>query len=61
MSKTALSMDGASGEVMRNVMLSSNDFVENGFELSFSIFCKISNIRVEKPKNYGFYYQTETR
>jgi hypothetical protein len=50
-------MDGASGEVMRNVMLSGNGHVENGFEMSFSIFCKISNVRVEKPRNYGFYYK----
>ncbi|MBK6564144.1 MAG: hypothetical protein IPG18_02870 [Saprospiraceae bacterium] len=55
--RTAVSMDGASGEVMRNVMLSGNGHVENGFEMSFSIFCKISNVRVEKPRNYGFYYK----
>lgn len=38
--RTAVSMDGASGEVMRNVMLSGNGHVENGFEMSFSIFVK---------------------
>lgn len=53
--RTVLDLQGAEGEVLKNVMLSCKKQVDNGFEVSSAIFCKISNVRVEKPKLYGVY------
>lgn len=53
--RAAIDMEGASGNVMKDVMISGNRILENGIEISNAIFCKVSNVRVEKVKKYGLY------
>ncbi|MFZ1705212.1 MAG: right-handed parallel beta-helix repeat-containing protein [Saprospiraceae bacterium] len=53
--KSAVDMEGASGNVMKDVMISGNRILESGIEISNAIFCKVSNVRVEKVKKYGLY------
>lgn len=53
--RTAIDMEGASGNVMKDVMISGNRILENGIEISNAIACKVSNVRVEKVKKYGLY------
>jgi hypothetical protein len=50
---SVVDMEGASGEVMKNVMISGNNYATNGIEISSAIFCKLSNSRVEKVLKYG--------
>lgn len=53
--RSAVDMEGASGNVMKDVMISGNKILENGIEISNAIFCKVTNVRVEKVKNYGLF------